>query len=187
MGRLAPLAALILVSVLCSVTTQASDAWAAPVPAKLLAYIRATLPSAAIVRPDEIDTKSCQPVPSNPTVVQADLTGNHRTDFAALLKLKETGKQTVWQGKTLTEARFALVLFTDSGHDGYSARRLNEFTDFVPLGVFVDIDQAGKLHNAATGKDLTTHHASISLVFCEKSETAYYVHDDKVTAVPISD
>ncbi len=187
MGGFARSAALILVGVLCSLTTRASDSWSAPVPAKLLAYIRGAIPGAAIVRPDEIDPKSCQPVPSNPTVVQADLTGNNRTDFAVLLKLKESGKQTVWQGKTLTEARFALVLFSDDGHDGYSTRRLNEFTEFIPLGAFVDVDPAGKLHNASTDKDLTTHHPAVSLVLCEKSETAYYIHDDKVTAIPVSD
>jgi hypothetical protein len=186
MGGL-PRFVVLIVGVLCCVTTQASDSWSAPVPAKLLAYIRATTPGAEIVRPDEIDPTSCQPVPSSPTVVQADLTGSHRTDFAVLLKLKETGKQTVWQGKTLTEARFALVVFSDNGHDGYLTRRLNEFTDFVPLGAFVSIDSAGKLHNAATNKDLTTHHAAVSLVFCEKSETAYYIHNDKTTAVPVAD
>jgi hypothetical protein len=187
MRGLARLAALLVAGLLCSATTQAADSWSAPVPANLLAHIRATVPGAEIVRPDEIDSKSCQPVADNPTVVQGDLTGKHRTDFAVLLKLKETGKQTMWQGKKLTEAQFALMLFSDNGHDGYSSRRLNEFTDFVPLGVFVDVEPAGKLHNASTGKDLTTHHATVSLVFCEKSETAYYIHDDKVTAIPVTD
>jgi hypothetical protein len=186
MGRLARLAALLVAGLVCSVT-QAAVPWPAPVPANLLAHIHATVPGAEIVRPDEIDSMSCQPVAKSPTVVQGDLTGNHRTDFAVLLKLKETGKQTEWQGRKLTEAQFELMLFSDDGHDGYSTRRLNEFTDFIPLGVFVDVDPAGKIHNASTGKDLTTHHSAVSLVFCEKSETAYYIHDDKVIAVPVSD
>jgi len=187
MDRLALSAVLILTGIVSSVTSQGSDSWSPPVPAKLIALMRATVPGAEIVRPDEIDSNSCQPLASSPTVVQANLAGDHRTDFAVLLKLKETGKKTEWHGKTLTEAQFALMLFSDDGHDGYSTRRLDEFTDFVPLGAFVAVDQPGKLHNASTSKDLTTHHAAVSLVFCEKSETAYYIHDGKVTAVPISD
>jgi hypothetical protein len=187
MSRLALIAVLVLAGVVSSVTSQPSDSWSPPVPVKLLALIRATLPGAQIVRPEEIDSKSCQPLARSPTVAQADFTGTRRTDFAMLIKLKETGKKTEWQGKILTEAQFALILFGDDGRGGYSTRRLAEFTDFVPLGAFVDVEQPGEIHNASTEKDFTTHHAAVSLIFCEKSETAYYVDGGKVTAVPISD
>jgi hypothetical protein len=165
----------------------ASAPGAPPVPSKLLALIQSTIPGAEVVRPEDIDSKSCQPVGSSPSIVHSDLTGNHRDDFALLLKTKDTGKQTIWQGKNLKEAQFALMLFRDDGRGGYVARRLKTFTDFVPLAAYIDLEPAGKVHNAFTNRDVATDHPAVSLVFCEKSEAVYYIQGDKVSVVPVSD
>ena len=179
------------VIVFMTLITSAAGATSAPsvppLPTELTSVIQSTTPGATVVQPEEIDSESCQPVPSSPSIVHGDLTGNHRNDFAILLKTKVTGKPEVWQGKTITQAQFALMLYSDDGYGSYGARRLNEFTASLPLAVYIALDPAGKKHDQPTGRDITTDHPTVSIVFCEKSELAYYIRGDEITEIGVSD
>jgi hypothetical protein len=167
--------------------TAASKPWDPPIPSKLRAHIEATIPGSYVVRPDEIDSEACKSVGSSPTVAHGDLAGNHRSDFAILLNTKNIDEHVVWQGKSLTKAQFELRLFTDDGHGSYVERVLEGFTDFLPLAVYVNLQPPGKIHDVVANRDIRTDHPAVSLVFCEKSEAAYYINNNTVRKVPISD
>jgi len=180
-------ATFIVAALIASVPDATSAPSGPPLPIDLASLIQSTTPGATVVQPEEIDSESCQPVPSSPSIVHGDLTGNHRNDFAILLKTKVTGKPEVWQGKTITQAQFALMLYSDDGYGSYGARRLNEFTASLPLAVYIALDPAGKKHDQPTGRDITTDHPTVSIVFCEKSELAYYIRGDEITEIGVSD
>ncbi len=71
----------------------------------LNASIRKLAPGAAVVVTQEVDAISCNPVGDNPGLVRADFNGDGRPDYAALLKIRETGKKTIWEGKRLYSDR----------------------------------------------------------------------------------
>ena len=153
----------------------------------LNASIRKLAPGAAVVVTQEVDAISCNPVGDNPGLVRADFNGDGRPDYAALLKIRETGKKTIWEGKTLREASFSFVLFLDDGHGGYEPRVVRRYTDFIPTGVVLDLQPPGSVLNGETQKSITLSNPGVTLSFCEKSAVTYYVAGGKIHSIPIAD
>lgn len=159
----------------------------AQVPQNLADAIQGFAKGASIVAAGEIDSDACQPLGDDPTLVRADFNGDGRDDYAALLKLGETGKKTEWQGKQLRQGRFALVLFIDNGKGGYLAKLAQRFTSYEPTATMVKFMPPGKVQNAETGKDVVLKNAGVALSFCEKSATVYYLTGHRVRSIPLFD
>lgn len=159
----------------------------APVPESLAGAINKASPDATIVDAKEVDATSCRPVGDSPGLVRADFNGDGRQDYAVLLKTKVSNEETIWQGKTLREAWFALMLFLDDGHGGFRARILHRYADFVPTAVVINLQPAGTVRNRETHQTVRVPHAAVTLTFCEKSATTYYLAGNKIQSIPIAD
>lgn len=179
--------ALVVLTGLLTSTYTAAQQKEFAVPENLTAAIKQIAPSAVIIKAQEVDATACHPVGEYPGLVRADLNGDGREDFAALLKTKETGKVTSWEGKTLRETRFLFVLFIDDGGGGYKPRVVRRYTDFVPTAVVIDLQPPGKVRHRETHKDIQMPNAGVTLSFCEKSAMTYYMSGDKIRSVPIAD
>jgi integrase/recombinase XerD len=83
-----------------------------------------------------------------------------------------------WLDRYLEEVRPLLVTGHDAGHCF-----LTDFGEPFEKNRLVDLV---KRYIERAGFQVIGS-AAVSLVFCEKSETAYYVHDGTVTAIPVSD
>jgi hypothetical protein len=156
-------------------------------PNSLTAAIKTVASAAVIVEPQDVDAAACQPVGESPGLLRADFNGDGRDDYAVLLKMKETGKEKRWDGRTLREARFSFVLFLDDGSGGYRPRVIRQYTDFMPTAVVLDLQPAGNVRHRETRKNVHIPNAGVMLSFCEKSAKTYYLVDDKVRSVPIAD
>jgi len=159
----------------------------ASVPENLAGAIYKVAPGSAIVSAKEVDATACQPVGDSPGLVRADFNGDGRQDYAVLLKTRVSKEETVWQGKSLREARFLFVWFLDDGSGGYKPRIIRRYTDFVPTAVVIDLQPAGKIRHRETHKDIQVPNPAVMLSFCEKSATTYYLLDDKFRSIPIAD
>lgn len=159
----------------------------AQVPQTLTNAIQRFEKGASVVGANEIDSDACQPVGDEPTLVRVDLNGDGRDDYAALLKLGETGKRVEWQGRELRQGRFALVLFVDNGKGGYLAKLAHRFTSYEPIATMIKVMPAGTIRDAETGKDVLIENAGVALSFCEKSATAYYLKGHRVRSIPLFD
>lgn len=158
-----------------------------PIPESLAGAIRKLYPSATIVSAKEVDATSCQPVGNSPGLIRADFNGDGQQDYAVLLKIRVNKKETIWEGKSLREARFAFVIFLDDGAGGFRPRVIRRYDDFVPTAVVIDLQPAGKIRHRETHKDVQVPMPAVVLSFCEKSATAYYLVDDKFRLIPIAD
>ena len=98
---------------------------------------------AVVVRPADVDARSCGPIGESPGMVATDLNGDGRQDFGVLLMLKYTGKETPWQGKVLREAQFAFVMFVRHGGGGLEARVVRRYTEYQPSSVVIELEAAG--------------------------------------------
>jgi hypothetical protein len=119
--------------------------------------------------------------------VKGDFNGDGRDDYAALLKTKETGKETTWEGRKLREARFAFVLFLDDGNGGYTPRVVRRYVDFVPTSVVLDLQPAGRVRNRETRQNVGLSNPGVTLSFCEKSATTYFISDGKIRSISVAD
>jgi hypothetical protein len=156
-------------------------------PKSLVVAISKVAPNSIIVDAKEVDATACQPVGDSPGLVRADFNGDGRVDYAALLKIKVSKEETVWQGKSLREARFSFVLFLDDGSGGYKPRSIRRYTDFVPTAVVIDLQPAGKIRHRETRQYIRVPNPAVMLSFCEKSATTYYMVNDKIRSIPIAD
>lgn len=157
------------------------------IPETLSAAIQKAAPGAVLVSAHEVNATACAPVGQAPGLVRADFNGDGRDDYAALLKTKETGKQTNWEGKKLREAHFSFVLFLDDGNGGYKPRVVRRYTDFVPTTVVLDLQPAGNVRHRETHKAAKLANPGVTLSFCEKSATTYFMAAGKVRSIPIAD
>lgn len=137
--------------------------------------------AASDVNPEECD------IPEEPGVVSADFDGDAELDFAVLLKLGESGKEVLWQGKTLKLANYAFAILTSDDKDGLTIRQLERFEDYAPLAVFVSSQSAGQFEDRDSGKTVTTKYPGVALVMCGKSASLYYVDQGEVRTLPLSD
>ena len=157
------------------------------IPDTLSAAIQKAASGAALVTAHEVDATACAPVGQAPGLVRADFNGDGRDDYAALLKTKETGKETIWEGKKLREARFSFVLFLDDGNGGYKPRVVRRYTDFVPTAVVLDLQPAGNVRHRETHKTVKLANPGVMLSFCEKSATTYFIAAGKIRSIPVAD
>ena len=170
-----------------------ASGWAAEPPTganvskALLAAIGRVSPNATILQANQVDAKSCAPVPKSPGLVRADFNGDGLEDAAALLKIRVAEEITVWEGKELREADFVFVIFLNDGKGGHIARTLDKFSDFIPAGVTISINPPGKIRPLGAKKDITLSNPSIVLTYCEKSAAAYVVTGTRVKEIPLSD
>lgn len=141
----------------------------------------------SIVREQEIDSMACNPVPRNPSFVHADFNADGHEDYAALLKIKETGRVVDWQGKKLREAKFALVLLLGDGKDGFKPKIVSQFTSYIPTATTISILPSGKLRDRDSKKNIEMKTSGVALSFCEKSTTAYYISHGQIRAISLVD
>ncbi len=149
--------------------------------------VRVALPGATIVTPAEIDSKSCAPIPNDPTLLRADFNGDGREDVAVIAKLSESNAPVQWHGETLHRARLALALFLDNGRGGYTLKIAKRFSSYIPLATYIDLIPIGTIHNRETGRSIQLRNPGIALVFCEKSTSGFYFHGHSVRQVPLVD
>jgi hypothetical protein len=143
--------------------------------------------SASIVRTGDVDQTACQPVGEDSGLLRADFNGDGRVDYAVLLKTGDTGKERIWDGKTLRETRFAFVFFLDDGRGSYRAKVVRRYVDFIPTAVVLDLQPAGEVRHRETHKSVRLSNPGVTLSFCEKSATTYFLVGDNVRSVPIAD
>lgn len=156
------------------------------IPEALVAAMKKVVPGASLVAPRDVDEAACAPIGQTPGFLHADFDGDGRKDYAALLK-KETGKEKTWEGRTLREARFSFVLFMDDGRGGYKPRVIRRYLDFIPTAVVLELQPAGNVRHRETRKNVNLPNPGVTLSFCEKSATTYYIIDSKIRSVPIAD
>lgn len=159
----------------------------ATLPENLEIAISKVAPRSTVVSAKEVDATACQPVGDSPGLVRADFNGDGREDYAVLLKTRVSIEETVWQGKSLREARFLFVWFLNDGAGGFRPRVIRRYDDFVPTAVVIDLQPAGKIRHRETHKDVQVRNPAVMLSFCEKSATTYYLVDDKFRSIPIAD
>jgi hypothetical protein len=157
------------------------------VPADIAATIEKTLPGATILSQGDINEKSCGRIPKTPGIVRGDFNGDGRLDFAALLKLRTTGKSVHWQGKTLQETEFAFAIFLDDGHGAFTSVYVHRFKDLSPVLAYIDLRPPGKITGVGESPSLTLKNSAISFVNCEKSEAVYYLSGSHVQIHWVSD
>lgn len=157
------------------------------IPETLSAAIQKAASGAALVTAHEVDATACAPVGQAPGLVRGDFNGDGRDDYAALLKTKETGKETIWEGKKLREARFSFALFLDDGSGGYKPRVIRRYTDFIPTAVVLDLQPAGNVRHRETHKNVKLSNPGVTLSFCEKSATTYFMAAGRIRSIPIAD
>ena len=157
------------------------------IPPSLTAAIRAIAPGADILSPQEIDATACAPLGASPNTVRADFNGDSLDDYALLLKMKETGKVSKWEGRELRQADLALAIFLADKAGSFHARVVREFLNYLPAAVALDLQPAGKVRHRDTNQTVTLKSPGVTLSFCEKSATTYYLAGDKVRSIPISD
>ena len=158
-----------------------------PIPELLAAAIRKVAANAVLVAPEEVDTKACAPAGPTPSLVRGDFDGDGREDYAALLKLKETGKEAIWAGHKLKEAKFSFVLFISDVNGGYKPRVVRSYTDFVPTAVVLDLQAPGAIRNRETRKYTNLSNPGVTLSFCEKSATTYFIKAGAIKSIPVAD
>jgi hypothetical protein len=157
------------------------------IPEALAAAIKGFAPTATLVEAREVDAAACAPVGEEPGLVRADFDGDGFDDYAVLLKTKETGKETFWEGRKLREAHFAFVLFLSHGSDEYKPLLVRRYVDFVPTAVVLDLRSSGDVRHRETRKPVKLRNPGVTLSFCEKSATTYFLLDGKVLSVPVAD
>jgi hypothetical protein len=157
------------------------------IPDSLSAAIQHLAPGAELVGPREVDATSCAPVGRSPGLVRADFNGDMHDDYALLLKTKDTGKVTIWEGKELREAEFSFALFLADRVGGYRAKVVLRYTNYLPAAVVLDLQPAGTVQDRETHQVVTLRNPGVTLSFCEKSATTYYLVGEEIRSIPISD
>ncbi|SRR6266568_7001538 len=174
-------------AILCCTSGWADEPPGPSVSKSLLAAIRKVSPKATILQANQVDVKSCAPVPKSPGLVRADLNGDGLEDIAVLLKTRVAEEITAWEGKELREADFVFVIFLNDGKGSYAARTVDKFSDFIPAAVTLSISPPAKIRPLGVKKDITLTSPAIVLTFCEKSAAAYTVVGNRVKEIPLSD
>jgi hypothetical protein len=174
-----------LAILLCWTSSAQSDD--VPAPGSVSAAIEKRIPGATIVTRDDINEKSCGRLPKAPGLVTGDFNGDGRKDFAALLKVRSTGKLVHWEGKLLEETEFAFAIFLEDGHGGFKPAYLRRFKDLLPILSYIDIMPPGNVKGIGEKPGLVLRNSAISFVNCEKSEAIYYVSGASVRIHWVSD
>jgi len=159
----------------------------AAIPTEVNTAIRKLSPGATVLSFAGVNSVSCAPVGETPGIVKADFNGDEHEDYAVLLKGSTTGRSTQWEGTTLHEFRFSLVFFLDDGKGGYTPLVAHRYADFIPTITVVDLEPAGTVHDATLSKDVSLRFPAVTLSYCEKSSTIYYLSGGKVRSVAAGD
>lgn len=167
-------------------SAQAQNA-AGALPANAIDAVARAIPGAKIVGNEDIDAQSCGSLPKGPGFVAADFNGDKRVDFAVLLKVRETGKTTDWNGKKFKETEFAFAVFVDDGKGGFKKVYIQRFSDLTPISAYIDLTPAGIVPGIGSNPSLTLKNPGVSLASCEKSEAVYYLSGDRVRVHWVSD
>src|SRR5258706_200027 len=100
---------------------------------RVQAAIPKVLPGSMTLITSDIDSKECGPVPESPGFVAGAFDGDGRNDFAALVKIGETGKVVDWEGKKLHETRYAIAIFLATSNRGGQTQRRHPLFGFYAL------------------------------------------------------
>jgi hypothetical protein len=158
-----------------------------PIPDSLTVAMGEVVPGGELLGPQEVDERACSPVGGAPGIVQADFDGDERDDYALLLKTESKGRSVIWEGRELQEAAFSLVLFLDDGNGGYDARVVRQYTALLPTLGMLGLQPAGGVRHRETKQTIKLENPGVTLFFCEKSATTYYLLDGEVRSIPIAD
>jgi hypothetical protein len=156
-------------------------------PESLKVAVRTVARAAVLVSPRQVDATACAPVGRSPGVVRADFDGDGRDDYALLLKTRDTGKVTIWEGKALRQAEFAFAFFLADGSGGFKARVVQRYLSYLPTSEVIQLQPAGRIRQMETNRTITLKHPGVTLVFCEKSATTYYLAAGKILSIPVAD
>ena len=85
-----------------------------------------------------------------------------------LLRLKFTGKQGVWQGKSLKEAEFAFVVLVNQGNRTFKPLIAERYTSDIPTAVALDLHKPGLVLDRQTGRNVRLPRTGILMSYCEK-------------------
>jgi hypothetical protein len=158
-----------------------------PLSARELAAIETAIPGATVVSEGDISRKDCGSLRAQPGVAIGSFSGTNRSDFAVLLKVRETSKQTRWEGKVLKESEFAFVIFVSDESQNFKPIYIHRFKDLTPLLVYLDVKPAGKLPGRGNLPSLILKNPGVLFVNCGKSEAVYYLSNGSVKTFWLSD
>jgi hypothetical protein len=150
------------------------------VPPELDAALRAVGPQARILGAKDIDAKSCGPLGKDPALVEADVNGDGRRDYAALLQIGDVSDKEqqqpsgeVWRWKQM---HVWLVVFLGDEHGRFDTKVLERLDHYFPAIVTIAVQPAGLVREPESlgNRRVLLKNAGIARYFCEKSATVFY-------------
>jgi hypothetical protein len=154
------------------------------------AAIQKTFPGSTILVAADVDSRECGPAPESPGFVAGDFEGDGRPDFAALVKIGETGKVVDWEGRKLHETRYAFAIFLATSDGRYNPKRIIRFLEYWPVMTFITLQPPGMLRGPGDdrrGSAITLKSPGVELINCGKSSVVYYFSNKYVREFWTSD
>ena len=151
-----------------------ADAQDISIPEQLAAAINQVRPNASVVTRSDVDWKSCAP-PERDQIIKADLDGDGRLDYAALLFVpNKPGAERKRDG---TVAAVWLVVFLGRADGSYKSIVLDRHGDKESTGlvdIIITSRAPGVLEEVRSGRKMTLTLHAIERVWCERSGTVFF-------------
>jgi len=151
-----------------------SDAQDIPIPQRLHAAINAVQRNARVVTRNDVDWKSCAP-PEQDQIIKADLNGDGRLDYAALLLVR---KKPIAKGeRDGTAGAVWLVAFLGRPDGSYKPVVLDRHGDTESTGLLdiaITLRAPGVVKEVRSGRQITLTLPAIERVWCERSSTVFF-------------
>lgn len=163
------------------------------------------LPSdASLILKESIDSLSCNMgEDGGGTIIEADFNQDGKIDSAILIAgninkkapvfrernyFDKKTRTVVQERKKYYEIEIWFVALLDSASDSPHIFILDRWVAFMPdIGCYIRLVKPGRFEDRISGKISTISNPSISLKFCEKSETLYYWDDRAFEKVVLAD
>ncbi len=156
-------------------------------PQEIYAELARAARGATVLTKQDIDQVSCGNKSDHPGLVKGDFNGDGKLDYAALVKLGGSESETLWEGKLLKRAAFAVFMFVANSDSGYRAVKLTEDSAYMPFANTIAIFAPATVKDRESGLDVTLVNPGITLSYCEKSAAVYYLDNKNVRSIAISD
>lgn len=174
-------AATVVIAQILACAPRAEDT--ATLPAGLLTAIGRIDPTAKPLAAADVDQVSCGQIPKRPGIVEADFDGDGRRDVSVLLVSAAKGESIEWHGKKLEPKKITFAILMALSNGDFALRLAKSFSDYAPLGVFIARKPPGPVQDRDKNIVVNIRNPGVSLTFCEKSSSVYYVEDGKVRTV----
>ena len=152
-----------------------------------IAAVEKAFPGALVLSEQDIDEKSCKPIPGSPGHVIADFNGDGQMDFAALLMIGKEGEPIQWQGQVLRKRNYAFAIFLADKKVGFRVKFSRRFESYAPLSAYLEPQNPGPVIDRDTNRNVVIQHAAVVFVFCEKSASIYYISHNHVLEIFLAD